>query len=444
MLHCARQDGYGCNSMRKNIARRDSRRSLFRESAVHASGYRLFGEVSVAVPPSAGFAVLFGALIVGVLVVAVSIVEIPQRSRAVGVLMPAGGLIDVVASDSGRVRDVFVKAGEVVEAGERLLAVASGDASIQSRSLSEMRLRSLEHELSLRENAHQRKLIMSSDRIGLLDQELQAAAERQKLGRARLRAHAEELDVRERRLARQQLLMNEGHVTRDTLDVESAGLLGAQASVAENTQRAVSLAQEVRGLEQSKRALHHQITISALEHQVEVERVRRDIASAAHQVSGDYRLSDRRQVAHVLVHPGMAVDKGQVLAKLREPAGQMEAWLYVSTSSARLMRQGQSVEIRLDAYPQQVFGTFSASVSSISGVALLPREITVPLQIAGPVFEIRAELNDVSVESAGAEWPLQPGISFRADIVQQRLKLYEWLLRSLSGRSPAASANPGA
>lgn len=427
--------------MRKDVARRDAQQSLFREAAIRAAGYRLFGEVSVAVPPSAGFAALFGIIIVIVLVLVVFIVEVPQRSMAVGVLMPAGGLIDVVATDSGRVRDVFVNAGEVVETGALLLTIASGDASAQGRSLPEQTLRSLERELVLREDAYRRKLTMTSDRMRSLDQDLQSTAERRNFGRALLRSHEEELDIRERRFKRWQLLMNEGHVTRDALDLEYAGLMRTQASVTEIRQRAIALDQEVLSLEQSKRALHSQLSLDELEHKIDGERIRRDIASAAQQVSGDYRLSERRLVAHILVHPGMAVAKGQVLAKLRRPGEQMEAWLYVSTAHARLMRHGQTVEIRLDAYPQQVFGTFTATVASISGAALLPREITVPLKVSGPVFEIRAELNDDSVESNGADWPLQPGISFRADIVQQRLRLYEWLLRSLSRTSFAEPGN---
>lgn len=427
--------------MRKDVASRGAQQSLFRESAIRAAGYRLFGEVSIVVPPSAGYAALLGIVVVVALVLAAFIVEVPQQARAVGVLMPAGGLIDVVATDSGRVREVFVNAGETVETGDLLLTIASGDASAQGRSLPEQTLHSLERELVLREDAYRRKSAMTSDRMRSLDQDLKATAERQVFGRAFLRSHEEELDVRERRFERWQQLMAEGHVTRDALDLEYAGLMSKQASVTEIRQRAVVLTQEARSLEQSKRALHSQVSLDELEHKMVVERIRRDIARAAYQVSGDYRMFERRLVAHVLVHPGMAVNKGQVLAKLRRPGEHMEAWLYVSTAHARLMQQGQSVEIRLDAYPQQVFGTFTATVSSISGVALLPREITVPLKVSGPVFEIRAELNDDSVESAGADWPLQPGSSFRADIVQRRLRLYEWLLRSLSRKSFAEPGN---
>ena len=159
------------------------------------------------------------------------------------------------------------------------------------------------------------------------------------------------------------------HVTRDALDLEYAGLLNTQASVTEIRQDAAALTQVMRSLEQTKHSLHSQASLDELEYKLEIERIRRDIANATQQVAGDYRVSARRLVAHILVHPGMAVRKGQVLAKLRRPDEQLEAVLYVSTAHARLMRPGQSVEIILDAYPHQVFGTLNATVSSISGVA---------------------------------------------------------------------------
>lgn len=430
--------------MQKDVARRDVQQSLFRESAVDAAGYRLFGAVSIVVPPSAGYAALLGIVTVLALGVAVTVVDVPQRSRAIGVLMPTGGLVDVVATDSGRVAEVLIDAGKIVEAGELLLTIASGDASIQYRPLPAMNLRSLRTELALHEKAHQGNLAMLSDRMGLLEQALAANEQERVLGRARLQAFRNAVTIREDQLARWRSLMDNGHISLDALDVERVGMLNAQAAVAENAQRNVALAQEARVLQQSKKALQDQIALDDVKHRIDTEQIRRELARSAQQVAGDYRTSDRRQVAHVLVQPGMAVTRGQVLAKLRRPGGRMEAWLYVSTSSARLLQPGQPVEIRLDAYPQQVFGTFGATVSSISGVALLPREVKVPLQVAGPVFEIRADLNDVHVESAGAQWPLQPGISFRADIVQQRLKLYEWLLRALSGNSIGASPRPGA
>jgi hypothetical protein len=102
----------------------------------------------------------------------------------------------------------------------------------------------------------------------------------------------------------------------------------------------------------------------------------------------------RVTAAHLLVYPGAVVKARQVLAKPRRTESTLEAWFYVSTSQARMLQPGQSVEVRLYAYPQAVLGTFSAAVLIVSGIALLPTEIDVPLMIPGFVFEVRPAPDD--------------------------------------------------
>ncbi len=211
--------------------------------------------------------------------------------------------------------------------------------------------------------------------------------------------------------------------------------LSRRAGKTETELRVVEFQQNLAMLKRSTSELREQEAQQAVRHAIEIERLQRDIVGADYSLSGEYRASESARIAHLLVFPGSVVRAGQVLAKLQRTESTLEAWLYVSTSQARILQPGQSVEIRLDAYPQAVFGTFSATVLTVSGIALLPTEIDVPLMIPGPVFEVRAALDDDQIEYANANWSLQPGISFQADIVQQRLRLYEWLLRSVTRQS---------
>jgi membrane fusion protein len=121
--------------------------------------------------------------------------------------------------------------------------------------------------------------------------------------------------------------------------------------------------------------------------------------------------------------------------------GALQAWLYLSSANAGRLYTGQEVELRLDAYPHQMFGTQAATIASISSIALLPSELDVPLALSGPVFEIRATLLEQHIRAHGRNWPLAAGTSFQADVVQQRYRLYEWLLR-LRRAGDRRRANP--
>lgn len=421
--------------MSRDVERRKTEQALFRRKATQAVGYRLFSGVTIAMPPSATVGLIVSFWVVAALIAAVVVVEVPLRSRAVGVLVPSGGLVDVVASQSGRVEGVYVVAGEVVPDDRLLLRITSGDGSTQGQPAAKMHLQSLRSELHLLEKVYLHEKQLATDRWQALQEDLQAADLQLRLGENVLATYAEQLQLREVQFERSRALANDGHIARDEYDRQVAALLSSRAGKTETELRVVEFEQNLVMLKRSTGELRELEAQQAVRHAIEVERLQREIVAADYSFSGEYRASENARIAHLLVVPGAVVKAGQVLAKLRRIESTLEVWLYVSTSQARMLQPGQPVEIRLDAYPQAVFGTFSATVLSVSGVALLPTEIDVPLMIPGPVFEVRAALDDDQIEYANANWSLQPGISFQADIVQQRLRLYEWLLRSVTRQS---------
>jgi len=418
--------------MCRDAPRRKSGQALFRQSAVNAAGHRLFGGVAVVVPPSGKLALAIAVLAVSALTAVTTVVEVPQRSRAVGVLMPVGGLRDMVATRSGQVGNVFVSEGQLVEKGQLLLTITDG-AYLRGESAPEANLRSLRSELELLHEAHARQQEISADSLTALQEQMSTAQTQLEIARARFQSHGNELAILEKRFLRWQELVGGGHVSRDAFELEHANLIRARADHAELQQKNVDHAQVIQTLSRSQTKIQKQLGLNRIQHALSAERLQRSIELGRHEARQELSSSEPSVVAQVLVRPGDAVRSGQVLAKLRRPGERLQAWLYLSTSSARLLRAGQSVEISLDAYPQQVYGTQTAVVSSVSGIALLPKDVRAPLLVAGPVFEVRAELNENSVSVNGVNWPLSPGISFSADIIQRRLKLYEWVLQSLLG-----------
>jgi len=415
--------------MCRDAAGRKSRQALFRQAAVTAVGHRLFGEVSIVVPPSSRAAILIALLSTAALVATTWIVEVPQRSHAVGVLMPAGGFVDVVAERPGQVAQMLVSQGQLVAEGH-LLVTTGGRSAHEGRSVSLEILRSLQTELELLNNAHAHQQEIAADKLTALAEEMAAAIEQIELAEERQRLLDSELEMLEKRLARWRELVQGGHVSRDAFEREQANVSRARADRTEFRRTTVALLQRKKALARISAEARKQLDLDLLQHSMSAERLRREIDRSQFDVLQEFRASEPSVVAQVLVRPGDAIQPGQVLLKLRKPGDRLQAWLYLPTSRARLLRTGQAVEISLDAYPRQVYGTHTAVVSSVSGIALLPQDIHVPLLLAGPVFEVKAELEKAAINTEAGSWPLSPGISFSAEIIQRRLKLYEWLLQA--------------
>ena len=116
--------------------------TLFRKRSVSAVRRRLLGQVCICTPPGTGATLLVALLSVIMLGLVVYAVEVPQRTRAIGVLMPAGGLLKVITTEAGQITQVAVKEGMSVTQGQLLLKITS-DRNAPGRSpVSETQVRS--------------------------------------------------------------------------------------------------------------------------------------------------------------------------------------------------------------------------------------------------------------------------------------------------------------
>jgi membrane fusion protein len=127
------------------------------------------------------------------------------------------------------------------------------------------------------------------------------------------------------------------------------------------------------------------------------------------------------------------VRSGQLLLQVFEADSELLAYIYLSADDRGRVNPGQAVDLRLHAYPYQLYGTLSATIVEVASVPVPAGDLPFMTGLRGTVIEVRARL-DAGVLTA--EWPrLGAGATFSADLVFARWPLYRWLLSS--GR-PAA------
>ncbi len=407
--------------------------ALFRSRCVSASRGRLLGQVCVVTPPTTTATLLIAILSLTLLGAATYIVEVPQRTRAIGVLMPSGGLLKVIATDTGRVTELAVTEGMAVTEGQLLLRITSDRNAPDSSAVSESQIRSLEAELELIDRAHVREQEIKSGRAAALEK--QVALTQIRLGKAatEIDLQSHQVQLLEQRLERLNVLAAQGGLAKDELAQERSGILRAKANSAGLERAMLRIRQESKRQELERNELLKVMELDQLHHDMGRERLYRQIRRAQIE-SGRVVLAPAAGViARLSTRRGSTSRAGQTLMTLYQVESELEAWLYLPSGKAGQLKAGQKVQLRLDAYPHELFGTISAVVSSVSTIALLASDLAVPLPINGPVFEVRASIADDSIEALGSSWPLSPGTSFQADVIRQRFRLYQWLLRSIRG-----------
>ena len=412
--------------MRQDVTDQARGLTLFRKQATRSAGYRLFGSVTVVVPPSGFVTLAVGILALLALGFVAWYVEIPQRARAVGVLMPPGGLLDVVANAPGRVAKIHVAEGQSVNAGDSLLNITT-----DRQQLVLLQLQSLRAEIALLGEAQARQVALDHSHSLALDEQLDSVSRQLDVAQSEYELHRHQVELLERRLMRRQGLASNGNLSADLLDQEHTSLLQARASGAAMQRTILEYEQGVGAILRARDAALHESGRQQTLHDLEHRRLQRQIDEHEYLIDQVIKAPEAGAVARVSVRPGAAVQAGDPLVKIYRPNQGLEAWLYLSSANAGFLQPGQVVQLRLDAYPYQLFGTSTAVVTSVSSIAIVPMEISVPLALTGPVFEVRAKLDDTHIKAFNTVWPLAPGTSFQADLVQRRYKLYQWLLRAV-------------
>ncbi len=412
-------------------------RGLFRRSAIRAFEQRWFSTVLVVTPPTTIPAVVIALLVTASLLLATVVIQIPERVRASGLLLPSGGLLQVRALRSGWVSHLSVANGSTVVRGEVLLWLADEQHAPMREPELAGRIESLRNELQMLERSVEHEVAIlelrqrhNGLRVDLTERRLGAARNEHE---TRLR-QAELQDNRARRFA--QLTAN-GLLSQQLADDVAAEALQVRALEQAVWQHLLALEDELLEQQQQKGA---DLEASGLLHAqagIRREAIMREIAASELQLIVEMTSPGDGIVAGLHVRLGSYVQPGQVIMTLHDPSDRLEARLYVSADNAAMIRRGQQVDLQLKAYPYEIYGTQSAVVVSVSAVALLPDEFGVVIPATGPVFEIRATLRSTSINARGEVWQLPPGTVFTADLVRRRWPLYKWLLRSEPARPNA-------
>jgi hypothetical protein len=133
------------------------------------------------------------------------------------------------------------------------------------------------------------------------------------------------------------------------------------------------------------------------------------------------------------VSMGSSVSEGQLLALLAPKQVPLQALLQVPADAAANIRPGQTVELRMAAYPFETYGPVQALVDHVDRTAMsaadAPRlnraTTTEPMVLATATLQLVPQIS-----SDGQLHPIElhSGMKFRASVEVERRTLLSWLL----------------
>ena len=369
--------------------------------------------------------------------------ETTRKAPIHGMLVPTAGVIRVYSNQVGVINEIRVKEGQFVREGEILFTVSSERSNADPRSTE-----ALISDLLVR-------------RRDSFHTELKQAKEQAGHRRAALQQRAQDLQGELQRLDSQALMqkqrisLSEQTVARfaqlkATNYISAAQLQEREAELLDQRQRLLEIGR-IRSATQrdlaSTQAEVQDITVQALREQNALQRnastLEQDLTENEARREVPVRARQSGTVTAIAANLGQTVGTATSLASILPEGNKLEAEMYVPSRAVGFIKPGMTALLRYQAFPYQKFGQHPARVREVATTSVRPEELaTSAAGLPGasqsePVYRVRLELDQQSVQAYGAPMPLRSGMLVDASVMLERRKLYEWVLEplfSISGR----------
>jgi membrane fusion protein len=412
-------------------------RYLYRTEALNARHVKWLGEIILIRPISFFFLSASAGLMALAVLVFLFFGTYVKRSTVTGQLVPDLGLVKVYVPQYGIVVKKFVVEGQAVKRGEVLYVLSSErysdtQGSVQATISKQVNTRraslqdALEKTRKLNEEEH-RALVKRVAGLALemakIDNQIEGQAGRVKL--------AEEAVVRMSNLADQHF------ISKEQLQQRQADLLDQRARLQtlERDRISVSLDLASQNSDVGSMPLRHQNALAQIE---------RDIATLGQELT-ESEAKRRLEITApesgiataVTAELGQAADGGKALLSIVPLGAKLQAELYAPSRAIGFVKPGDKVQMRYQAFPYQKFGQAEGTVAFVAKVALSGKELggvsgqTQQTNSGEAMYRITVNLSSQTIKAYGRRQALQTSMLLDADILQEKRRLYEWMLEPL-------------
>jgi len=425
---------------------------LFRPEVLSATDKHALGALRLTQPLSAWLISGCALAIAASVIAFVTFGAVTRKAHVAGITVPQAGSISIATPNAGVMIRTHIKEGQVVMEGQALFEISTARqaengeltaligqqlAARQTTLASEQRLRTTQYR-DKKQAAHER----------LQNQAMEAEQLTQEIALAQRR---HELALQSQ--AKFEVLQQSGYVS--------------PAQTQQKQEEAIDLAAKLGSLKRNKVQLEAsrltvQADLAAMETGLatdlaQLERtqasLQQEIAENQSRRSALITAPNNGTVTAITYEPGQTVAAGQMLATLIPRDGRnkssnsaLEVHLYAPSRTAGFVAAGQRVLIRYQAYPYQKFGLQPGTVIDVGKTPFAPAEL--PQHLASTIlsnaqqsvlgtnsnealYRIKVRPDHQTIDAYGQAQELKAGMTLDADVVQDKRRIWEWIVEPL-------------
>ena len=372
-------------------------------------------------------------------------------------LMPLGQVKTMQAQRGGEIELIGVKEGDHIEKGRVLFKLKSWETWGDLREWEQAKMAFQKAEYDLKRVLPQRAKL-NRETIGALEQRLsvlqrfmvahQNALEdyqsdvggvegsKNKVSDAGLQAQIgfrqAEIDLMKQEFLQHKTLFERELISRADMNRARVQYLSALSALPSRMSDIYKNEMAVQDLKRQilEARIAHEREASQMQHayetaQLRLEQARKRIDRTLEAESDLILAPESGIVTQVMVNAiGQVISKGQPLITLAPASAPMVAELMVLNKDVGLLKSGQLVKLKYDAYAFQDFGIKRGWLKYISPDAVIDKSI-------GPIFKGVVELEENTMHVQGYDKPLMFGMKGTAEIMTDRQSVLLMLLSPL-------------
>ena len=413
-------------------------KKLFRDDALEAQKSSWIGDVVLIRPFSFTVLTLIAAIFAIAILLFLFFGTYTKRSTVTGQLMPNSGLIRVFSQEPGIISKKMVKDGQKVQQGQPLYEISLirfSDLGNYNESLQKQ----IEIKQGTLDLEKQKSVDLNQNTVDQTQSEIQALVlEIDKLDMLMLE-QKQRLSLAQQNVERYNELRAKDYISAEDLqqkqDLYLDQKLRLQSFEREKIAKRAELANKQIYLKSLKTRLSNDL--SNLDRQIATNQ--QELIENKSKNSLVVKANGAGVVTSINAEVGQQVLPNIPLLNIVPAESTLVAHLYVPSSAIGFIQTNQPVKLRFKAFPYQKFGQVTGQIQSISETTMNAQELMSMGEMsqnneAGqnePIYLVKVKLSQQAMQVYGEQRPFKVGMAFDADILQEKRKLYEWVLEPL-------------
>ncbi len=416
----------------------DKELALFRQEALEHQKSQWLGTVLLAPGISHTLFAAFAAISSAAILCLLMFSDYTRKEKVTGWLVPEQGVVRVFSPQQSVITAINVKEGDFVSRDQVLIEVStetrntSGDQT-QSSIIRELIAKeiSLRTERRLTDAVHNADEEALSQKIKALEADLSLREEELSILRDKVEHATEDFERLDR-------LQNTGAISGRRLAQVKEEQLNHLSELRSFEREFAAVKEEKVEREANLRAapLRRQMALAQLDRSA--SEVRQQLAEAEARRGRTITAPQSGIVTALQIELGGSVSPDIPLLTILPEGSVLQAELFIPSKARGLIKTGQIVSLRYQAFPYQRFGQYKGEVSRVSKSAITPSELVRQHQSTSrrestqePVYPATVKLERQSAIAYGEPIDLQPGMQVEAHIEIEKRRLIEWVLSPL-------------